>query len=509
MTGFRLRGVCKGYRCRTTWQVCQALIFLPFFLVSAPLSGQTAFSYVLEGYDLFFSNANLLADRAETIFSREDSAFGQRARLISRYTFDDFYREKRGGGIHRRAGFWQQTNALFYPLQLGKNRYIIGARSQISRKEIAWENPPDESFHFESETATYALNAKAPVWRKAFYLEAELGRKNVAGATSLPWAVGAEIALWKAVRISYRGYQEQFAWRLGLRYRNAPVKLEAPQGYRGHDYQARLQVASKLFFAARLQKNAVTSDLKFAENLTALLLAGDEHRSAFSVELAPLKHLAVMFAYRERRGKLGGRFYESQESFGKLTALNDSARVMTSQATFKLNSHTWRAAFSWGDGAFSGRGHIESWPFTSTWIDLLGARYYFKANMEYRLKRFEASYQWVRQDWHAQLALCAERFHPLGEIRGWEPLFLVFGQRNLKVNSLSATRQDGIYLAVTLAKNFGKLISVYYEFNQYVPVKARKRSDASSQADPSAPAIGAKRNVYGGGKHTLQVGFNF
>ena len=91
--------------------------------------------------------------------------------------------------------------------------------------------------------------------------------------------------------------------------------------------------------------------------------------------------------------------------------------------------------------AVRARGELESWPFTSTLVDLLGQRSIFRAT---------GSVEWER--WHlaherplgrrARGRAGAEwiEIRPAAEIESWRPAFLVFGKTDDRVDVLSVDR---------------------------------------------------------------------
>lgn len=486
-------------------------IILPFLFIAvaahSPARGQAECIYLSDWHDLFLSNTHLVAGPNQCCVRHDESEFPQNAKLLSRYALHDFYREKRGSEVYRRAVFWQQLNELYLPVRYKKMRFLVGAIHQMSNKEINYDNPPSESFHIINRTSAYALEVGASLWGDRIAADARIGRKNWQNGFFLPRSVGIKLQLFRALSCAYHHYRDGFVWNLNFRYREALVDLDWPQRGRLDDYEVNLALFQKLRLMARLQKNVISSDLNYREREKFFAPEGKQQRSALALELMPFSRLSCSFEYLQRDGEISGRFYERRESFGKLTSLSDFAETFDSKVTLKWNHHIVGTTFSWGKGRASGRGHIESWPFTSTWIDLLGVRYNFRTNLQFAFHRFGVNYQFAKRQWHLQSGWCFERLYPVGESRTWKPLFLVFGQRDLRINNLTLKEQDGIYAALRFDRDFGKLLSISYEFNQYIPLPSHEPSRTPSSGEP-IPGPKVKRSIYGGGKHTVQLGIN-
>ena len=153
----------------------------------------------------------------------------------------------------------------------------------------------------------------------------------------------------------------------------------------------------------------------------------------------------------------------------------------------------------------SNKGHVESWPFTPTWIDLLGVRYNFRSNLAYNLFRIGTNYKYVTSSWQIHVKTSFERMIPGGEARTWQPEVLVFGVQNLNIHTLSAESRDGIYLGLHLRKSFGKIFQLAYEIHQYVPLEFNYRSGTANNSEIEKNDDLLKRSVYGGGKHKVYL----
>jgi hypothetical protein len=218
------------------------------------------------------------------------------------------------------------------------------------------------------------------------------------------------------------------------------------------------------------------------------------------INVFPENQFALNLYYYNRNHDLIGYFYNSHQVFGKLTEQKDHSEYYQSEILYRAQSHRVGFTLGWSKGMVSTNGHVESWPFTPTMIDLLGLRYNFRSNLTYNLFRIGTGYQYYGSDWQLSFKGSFERISPVGGARTWEPEMLVFGVKNLNVYSLPTKRWDGLYLGLYLRKSFGTVLELAYEFQQYVPLefKSSNQSDKSSENNETI-----QKSVYGGGKHKV------
>jgi hypothetical protein len=146
--------------------------------------------------------------------------------------------------------------------------------------------------------------------------------------------------------------------------------------------------------------------------------------------------------------------------------------------------------FELAQAVLNARGEVESWPFTSGLVALLGVR---------RVGYATAAAQWSR--WHAGLechprswlgvsgGLNAYDIRPTGTLESWQPILFVLGRTDDRVDRLTIERaQLG---AISLG---GRLVAgraeVQIGVRQFVAAHIQRSSAAGALATGASPAPG-------------------
>jgi hypothetical protein len=156
-----------------------------------------------------------------------------------------------------------------------------------------------------------------------------------------------------------------------------------------------------------------------------------------------------------------------------------------------------------------GRGHIETWPFTPTLIDLLGQRLYFRLNGEAKVFRLGFEYHGSLFSFLSSKSdLDYLSIQPSGEAITWNPVFLVFGIRNLKEYLLSYERINSLFLKITFSRKFKNLSFGYY-FSQFIPIYIKKREINKGTSNEDTPTDLLKKSTGGGRAHMISLSYGF
>jgi hypothetical protein len=198
--------------------------------------------------------------------------------------------------------------------------------------------------------------------------------------------------------------------------------------------------------------------------------------------------------------------YKDPYDYAKVTAFD--LKVKSVFSGIEVNSSTVkRSAFfeielmDW-DG-FS-RGHLEFWPFTSGFIDLLGLRRYYISETEGWIRRFHfGGRRRLNERWIGSGGINMICIKPEAELSHWRPAFLVFGKTDEKNHSLDITKNlSGIvHMSATYKR---EVWDICYSFSQIVPFKTWYR-EKEVDDEPEEKAVPA----YGGGFHTLKINYHF
>jgi hypothetical protein len=216
--------------------------------------------------------------------------------------------------------------------------------------------------------------------------------------------------------------------------------------------------------------------------------AGRIGQASFSLGPAPRRLLA---RWTERTRDLNGRAYLDGDLFARLNYGRIWLRSWLFAAQLGSASRTRGVMeFELAQAVLNARGEVESWPFTSGLVALLGVR---------RVGYATAAAQWSR--WHAGLechprswlgvsgGLNAYDIRPTGTLESWQPILFVLGRTDDRVDRLTIERaQLG---AISLG---GRLVAgraeVQIGVRQFVAAHIQRSSAAGALATGASPAPG-------------------
>jgi len=476
---------------------------LPILIIEILYSSafsQVQFDYISEWSDIFFSNINLISEQPEFIPMGNSGEVSRQFSFRSSLSFNDFYREKRGE-LNRGLYYINQDNVFCAPIDVAGLSFIFGARYSLSHKEMYYDLTSDESFRLKNASRGYMFSLRTQIWKNHLVFRTGIGRKNSGDKPYYPWNIGVSFHPTESITLLYHHYDDYFRWEYNFNLEDPPIFLIANEFSQLDQFGLSCRLIPSLLFKAGMQNNYINKNRTISDKQTTLVPLGTQYQRNIAVEYFPLQNLSIIIQYYDRKNSISGYFYDSFQIFGKLTEQLDKSKIYRSEILYRWDSHSLGLNVEWGNGDISYRGHLESWPFTPTWIDLLGIRYNFRSFLSYHLYRIGASYRYKKADWHFYFDTAFERMEPGGEAKTWEPQILVFGVQNLNVYSLAKENRDGVYLGLQVGKSFGEGLQLAYQFQQYIPIEFTK-----SQA--SGPSVGSTDlKVYGGGKHYLR--FNF
>ncbi len=133
---------------------------------------------------------------------------------------------------------------------------------------------------------------------------------------------------------------------------------------------------------------------------------------------------------------------------------------------------------------------LETWPFTSTTVDLLGLRRIYRARGEAHWHRMHLGYEFpLRRTARVGLGLAGYDIEPEGTLDSWRPVFLVFGSADRQRDQLGTRR---LQLAA-LSLGFGLAVGasrVELAAQQFVFAKAFPTETPPNYVEPSEPPDG-------------------
>ncbi len=486
----------------------KTLTFLSFFLliiIDKPIFCQNHFDSITDWYHVFFSHIDVISQKENTNFQNDTVYGNNKFKFTSSFLMNDFYCEK-FKEINRKILYWRQINNLNVPVTLHGYNLILNAHTQIVSKEIDYDISSKESLKINHNSKIYYFSMSAEVWKKYLILLTGIGSRNQSNNNNESYHWGFRIALSEEFVFSYVKYNDYFKWNYQIGFQEPDINFFIPEYSQMNELEIKTRIFPGLTIKAIIQNSDINNDIEIPANDTYFLPQGICYRRQLDFEYNYKDILSFDFKYRSHENDIIGRFYKSQQSFGKLTKSIEFSEEYSPGISYLSGHHSIGVNFDWGQGHFNNRGHIESWPFTTTWIDLLGLRYNFKSNIKYRFKRFHIKYKFYKGDWTISANASYEILKPSGETRTWEPLFLVFGIQNLKIYDLSYTSLDGIYLGLKLSKRFGNIFQINYQVSQYIPIESKQYSE---NGRGNKAFSDNQRSVYGGGKHQVYFSFCF
>jgi hypothetical protein len=478
------------------------IVFVVLLGFCSQANSQVRFDYISDWSDIVLSNINIISRLTDPQISNILEKRSQNFTFVSSLSFNDFYREKRGS-INRDLYYFNQVNTLRIPINFSGHPFMFGAQFRISQKEISYDLTREESFRMLNTSKGYLFSMETPLWKNYLQIKAGLGKKNTGSKYYHPWNVGISFKPVQSILLSYHRYQDFFQWEYDFYLEDPPIVLIATEYSYLDEYKLAFRLLPQLTFTAYMQNNYINKNRNIDNSGTTLLPIGTQYQRYISLDFNPVQNLCLEFQYYNRKNNLSGRFYDNYQTFGKLNTQKDEAETFRPEITYHWNHHSIGMNLEWGKGKISQSGHVESWPFTPTWMDLLGIRQNFKSKLVYDLLRIGSNYRYMQSRWHFSIDAVFERMHPIGEARTWQPDVLVFGVENLNVYPLLSDKRDGVYLGLRLGRLFGDIFQISYEFHQYVPLNFSQNKQSQKIYDST------DIKKYGGGKHYLQVAFIF
>jgi hypothetical protein len=157
-----------------------------------------------------------------------------------------------------------------------------------------------------------------------------------------------------------------------------------------------------------------------------------------------------------------------------------------------------------------GRGHLEFWPFTSGFVDLLGLRRYFIATTRGHIWRLHLGGSGALGDrWRYTAGLNLLDVHPSAGTRHWRPAFLVFGVEDERRYDLGIKRLLAGILSLSMRYRMGHW-EMEYSLSQVVPLAVKRHGQEEAGGSPEDPlSAGEGSTGYGGGFHRLGLRWFF
>ena len=472
-----------------------------------PVKGQVRFDHIADWSNIFLSNTNLIS---APVISTDDKLPGSSMENISftsTLSFNDFYREH-SRGLDRNLSSFQNRTTLRTSLILNNQVFFVGAEFGMSQKEMNYDLTESQSFRMRNAYKEYRFFLSTSIFYDYLKVSGGLGRKILENKEFNPWNLGVTFEPGNAISLSYRRFEDLFRWEYHFVFETPEVLLIADEYSQLDEFQVKINLIPELTLSAAMQNNYINKDRTADTPGTILIPGGTHYQRNIKINFFPQKQFSLNLSYYKRRNNISGYFFDSFQTFGKITEQKDHSELYESEIVYRTNFNRITFNLGWSNGMISNNGHIESWPFTPTWIDLLGVRYNFRSHLSYDLLRIGASYRYINSEWQIDVNTSFERIRPGGEARTWKPEILVFGVRDLNVNTLAPDSRDGVYIGVQVSKSFGEIFKLAYEIHQYVPLQFHNSDRQYNNAELNSNDSLMRKSIYGGGKHKVYIILN-
>jgi hypothetical protein len=149
------------------------------------------------------------------------------------------------------------------------------------------------------------------------------------------------------------------------------------------------------------------------------------------------------------------------------------------------------------------RAELETWPFTSATIDLLGMRRIYRVRGEAQWHRAHVGFVHPIRNTLVSAGLSGYDIAPAGTVESWRPVFLVFGGADRQHDTLDTNRLQLVALSLGFGWTAGgtrvDLAAQQFVFAKAFRTVTRSAPDVGTTPDPSSqPSSGDSNSGWSG-----------
>lgn len=431
--------------------------------------------------------------------------------LIYQGGFEDVYHQKRGGEKYHEIWFKNNRVSVILPLQKSflKANFAFCFADERFKLKIPSEQRYDLNFNSEKSFAQfiYAKRLFPPLFQIG------IGAKTLEISGKRFWDYSIEVAFSPFDRMKF-----------GLAHRNLNINYFLELHYEGsfmdlpvnlvseeNEWYFNFDLLSDMQFSLNYQETKLKENRRLFRQTDFFFSPGGDvftFSSRLNLRLSP--DFQIHFGQKNSYLKGTGDFYYLNQKFAKMTSMKIIKEGIFGGVSFDVKKkHIFSVEVEVIKISGEGKGHIETWPFTPTLEDLLGQRLYFRLNGEAEVLRVGLEYH--SPEFHL-LSLRTTgsvdylSVRPSGKAVTWNPVFLVFGIKNLKEYFLKYQRIDGIFLRLGFGHRF-KHLSLCFNFFQFVPVHTKTRKKDEETPNENAPANLVQKSTRGGTTYLFSVSY--
>ncbi len=420
--------------------------------------------------------------------------------LVYQGSFEDVYHQKRGGESYREI--WLKKNRIAAILPLQKSFLEANFAFCFADDEFKFEIPSGEKYNLnftnEKSFAQFILSKR--LFPPLFQIG--IGTKTLEVSGKALWDYSLEMAIspFDYMKLGLAQRNRNINSFLGLSYEDSfmdlPVNLIAAE----NDWYFNFDLIKDMHFSMYYQERKLKDNRELSRQKDFFLDPdGDVFSFSSRLNLKLLPHFKFHFGQKKNYLKGRGDFFYLSQKFGKMTGIKVIVKGAFGGVSFDMKKkHFFSSEVEVMRISGEGKGHVETWPFTPTLEDLLGKRLYFRFNGEAEIWRLGFEYH-NRKFFFLSLKSSIDylRIHPSGKAMTWNPVFLIFGVKNLKEYFLEYQRIDVLYLRLGFKHEF-KNFSLGSHFSQFIPIYKKTKRITKEKPIEDVPADLVKKQTGGG-----------
>ena len=200
-------------------------------------------------------------------------------------------------------------------------------------------------------------------------------------------------------------------------------------------------------------------------------------------------------------------FYQNTK-FGKLIRLNIKSSAFKIGLHQTFHNHGFWLSYRYDHYDFEGKLRVETWPFSSSTVDLLGVRHFGESVSELEIQHVLFSYTYSK---HVLIKPTIEYFDitPRVSAQTWRPLFLTFGITDLQNHALNYEKITAIQLSLKTTIPIFKRLDFSYQFTQFIPLDIEKTKQPQGTPPSGQTPKKTVETTTGGSFHWTALYFYF
>lgn len=429
--------------------------------------------------------------------------------LIYQGVFEDIYHQKRGGENYHEIWFKNHRIAIMLPLEKTclNTTFAFCFADEQSKLKFSLDKKYNFSFSGKKNLAQFIFAKRV----FPHFLQIGLSVRTMEFSDRRLWDYSLEFVISPFDRLKFglihrnQNMNSFLDFDYEDSFMDLPVNLLSEES----DLHFSFDLKSGFQFNSEYQETKLKGNQKLSHQTDYLLdPRGDGFSFSNQLTLRLTPELQLDFGQKKECLKSASEIYYLNQKFGKITSLELSEEGIFGRLSFeKKNKRFFSSEIEVLKMSGEGKGHVETWPFTPTLVDLLGQRLYFRLNGDAKVLR------WGMEYYGSELHFLFSRIRisidylcilPSLKTATWNPVFLVFGIRNLKESYLEYQRIDGLFIKLGFDYAL-KNLSLGYNFFQFLPIHTKTRRIDNEKPSEHAPANVLKKSTGGGRTHLISL----